>query len=436
MKRIIGAVGALALSGALGAVSAFNVEAQQAAAIPVRQVTPAVATDSGVLNSISGLRALPGNRVMVNDYVRKRVLIFDESMKRFTTVMDSAAGSPANYGTTMTPGLVPYLGDSTLIVDRSSTAFIVIDPAGKLGGIVSPPKASDLNYMTSALLDPKGRLVFRGYRRAPIGARGAAPLPQAAVGTTTIGPAGPDSAPILRGDFDARTVDTVGMFHINATKSVMTRTDPAKTGGISGFGGQMINPLPQTDDWTLLPDGTIAIVRAQDYHIDWIAMDGKVTSTPKMAFDWRRITLEEKQHLIDSVKSANERFQDSIRQHGPPNPDGSPRFFPPNVFVEPSEVPDYYPPVRAGQVKADFEGNVWILPSTSSASNGGLLFDVVNRKGEVFERVQLPLGMNLVGFGRGGVVYMSPSSTVFLPAGQTTTLARATVMRPGAVINP
>jgi hypothetical protein len=60
------------------------------------------------------------------------------------------------------------------------------------------------------------------------------------------------------------------------------------------------------------------------------------------------------------------------------------------------------------------------------------LFDVVNRKGEVFERVQLPLGMNLTGFGPGGAVYMSPSSTLFLPAGQTTTLARATVIRPNA----
>jgi hypothetical protein len=134
------------------------------------------------------------------------------------------------------------------------------------------------------------------------------------------------------------------------------------------------------------------------------------------------------------VKAVNQKYQDSVRQHGPPGPDGNPRFFPPAVFVEPAEVPDYYPPVRAGQVKADFEGNVWILPSTSSASNGGLLFDVVNRKGEVFERVQLPLGMNLIGFGPKGVVYMSPSSTLFLPAGQTTTLARATVIRPGAAV--
>jgi hypothetical protein len=108
------------------------------------------------------------------------------------------------------------------------------------------------------------------------------------------------------------------------------------------------------------------------------------------------------------------------------------------MVVEPKELPDYYPPVRAGQVKADPEGNVWILPSTSSLAKGGLLFDVVNRKGEVFERVQLPANRNLLGFGPDGVLYLSPPPAPFVAgASVETRLERVQVIRPaGAVIKP
>ena len=40
-------------------------------------------------------------------------------------------------------------------------------------------------------------------------------------------------------------------------------------------------------------------------------------------------------------------------------------------------------------MKLDFDGNLWIPPTTTRDARGGLLYDVVNRKGEVIERVQL-----------------------------------------------
>jgi hypothetical protein len=80
---------------------------------------------------------------------------------------------------------------------------------------------------------------------------------------------------------------------------------------------------------------------------------------------------------------------------------------PPDV-VPPSDLPDYVPPVLgSGTMRADPEGNLWILPSTSAQSAGGLLYDVVNRKGELFQRVRLPAGRALEGFGAGGVVYLT-----------------------------
>jgi hypothetical protein len=73
-----------------------------------------------------------------------------------------------------------------------------------------------------------------------------------------------------------------------------------------------------------------------------------------------------------------------------------------------SEMPNYVPPIRVGSVRADQDNNVWILPSTSSRSiNGELVYDVVNRKGELFQRVRLPVGRSIVGFGKGGVLYLA-----------------------------
>jgi hypothetical protein len=227
----------------------------------------------------------------------------------------------------------------------------------------------------------------------------------------------PDSAPLLRADFDARTVDTIGMIKIPVQKSVTISSSNF------GMSGMVVNPLPASDEWTLLPDGTIAIVRGQDYHIDWLSPDGKLTSSPKMPFDWKRITLEDKQQIIDSVKKLNAEREAKAPPPPPPTP-GQPAFpRMPFVTIEPSDLPDYYPPVRSGQVFADRDGNVWILPSTSSAAKGGLLYDVVNRNGEIFERVQLPKSRNLAGFGPNGIIYMG-----YVTAGKAK-LERARVAR-------
>ena len=58
-------------------------------------------------------------------------------------------------------------------------------------------------------------------------------------------------------------------------------------------------------------------------------------------------------------------------------------------------------------IDADYDGNVWILPSTTTQAGGGLLYDVVNRKGEVALRVRLPDGRALEGFGPNGTVYLT-----------------------------
>ena len=73
-------------------------------------------------------------------------------------------------------------------------------------------------------------------------------------------------------------------------------------------------------------------------------------------------------------------------------------------FVSPSELPDYKPPFGPGATRADAEGNLWIR--TSQNVNSLPVYDIVNRKGELIDRVQLPAGRVIAGFGAGGIVYL------------------------------
>ena len=72
-----------------------------------------------------------------------------------------------------------------------------------------------------------------------------------------------------------------------------------------------------------------------------------------------------------------------------------------------SDLPDYRPPFANGAVRADADGNLWIRTIPLKPTPGGLVYDIVSRQGELTDRLQLPPGYSLVGFGKGRVVYLS-----------------------------
>jgi hypothetical protein len=77
------------------------------------------------------------------------------------------------------------------------------------------------------------------------------------------------------------------------------------------------------------------------------------------------------------------------------------------VSVPISDIPDFYPPIRRNSAMADADGNLWILPTTSAQSqHGELVYDVVNPKKGLFQRVRMPVGRSIAGFGKGGVLYL------------------------------
>jgi hypothetical protein len=214
----------------------------------------------------------------------------------------------------------------------------------------------------------------------------------------------PDSTPILRANFDTRKIDTVAF---------MRATNPQVEMKQSPEGGMQVsvkmNPLPQNDDWALMKDGSVAVVRVLDYRIDWYKPDGTLERSAPLPFDWKRITDDEKDRMVDSLKTAAKEATARIEQMMASG--GGGRGFRPSFEpVDAQFLPDYYPPIRAGSTVADYDGNLWVLPATSSLAGqmaAMIPAGVINRKGELVERVQLPVGRSIAGFGPDGVVYLT-----------------------------
>jgi hypothetical protein len=401
--------------------------AQQAPA--VRLINQPDAVTKPIIGLAAAVRQLPGGNVLVNDIQKRQLLMFDHTLGNVTVVADSVTGGSNAYG----PGpgaIIPFFADSTLFVDPRDLSMFIIDPAGGISRVAAVPRSQDAgmlgsNIIGSPALDSKGRIVYRaGLARMmpPAGGRGNG-MPMV--------PDFPDSSAVVRVDLTSRKVDTAAWFKISKTKMNVVQSER----GISMT--SEINPMQLVDDWTVTDDGTIAIVRGRDYHVDWVDADNHITSTAKIPFDWQRLSDEDKVAVIDSAKAAMEASRAKAMAGGAGGPmvigAGGPvtvmsfstggdgggarrgaetavagMNMAPLTFVAPSELPDYRPAIAVGSVKADLDGNVWIRTSATRPGSiaGGPIYDVVNRKGELVDRVQVPSGRQVVGFGKGGIVYM------------------------------
>ena len=97
----------------------------------VRPLGPIVKVSTEPLGSVASVRHLPGGRVLVNDIISHRVLLFDSTFTKATVVADSTSATANAYGA-RPGGLIAYRGDSTLFVDPASLSMLVIDPMGKI----------------------------------------------------------------------------------------------------------------------------------------------------------------------------------------------------------------------------------------------------------------------------------------------------------------
>lgn len=472
--------------------------ARTVAGPPVRRIATASALSTTELGAITSVVELKDGRVLVNDGTRRRLLLMDTALKVVDVILDSLSEVANTYGT-RAGGLIPYRGDSVLFVDPASFAALVLDPLAHLARVRSVWRPDDMPYYSGmaggfgmASTDGRGRVVYR------IPARSGPPKVAPPAGVPYF-PSPPDSAFVVAIDIDTRALDTLGAVRI--PKLIYQVHQSAGDGFFSI--SVLNNPMPTTDDWAVLSNGTVAFLRGRDYRIDYRQADGSWTSSPKIAFDWQHLGEVEKQTFVDSAKDANRRQQmgsfvsqmirwsnlyekpypkdfkvadgfvpqaglqkdwklppgltlpatyvyacapgeepKMIQQAGgapssaapqmppmpgaPPMPAGggtpscipSPIVLsggvappPPQIrelsMIPADELPDYRPPFLAGAARADADGNLWVRTNPAKPVPGGSVYDVISAQGELVDRLQLPPGYTIVGFGKGKIVYLS-----------------------------
>ena len=349
---------------------------------PVYGVETPSARATQVFASIFGMRELPDGALLVNDPAGRRFVRLSADLRSGRALADSTGSTSAKYPQFGVRLLVPYAADSTLFVDNDARVLLVVDPQGAIARVVAHPKQSDFSYFNQPLaggpgIDARGRLVYQGGRAASRAVRSSSD----AKGN---GPNTMDTTFIVAANLDTRVPDTLAPVFIARASPVQTVTEP------NGRLRAVIRVMPvaqPTDLWTVRSDGVVAVLRAHEYHLELVGVDGSHTHGPNMPFAWNRLTEADKRSRIDSVQ----RILDSLRKAGTPfgrmiqsrsDPTGASRtdtVVPTIQFPAVAEMPDFVPPVRAGAMKADLDGRVWILPTTTLNATAGLLYDVADR---------------------------------------------------------
>lgn len=413
---------------------------------PIRIINQPVAVSKPVIGAPGGVRELPDGHILVNDLGKRQVVIYDSTLSVTTIAADSTIGArtaATTYGL-RAAGMLPYFGDSTLFIDAATMSTLVIDPHGKVARVASLPRARDVGAMISAStgLDPKGRLVYLLPPQTPVQTMHGGPNMQV-----------PDTSPVVRVDLATRKVDTIAYIKAIA----MPRVNVSRTDDGHASASVEVNPLPTLDVFAVLSDGSVAIVRGRDYRVDWLGEDGAIKQGKRIGFPWMRMSDEDKIAFIDSGKKVIEAvrrgdvgslevaktmglglvaggdpgttgMEGGGRQmigagsnHGESRGGGGAGAGHESHvgvagagwggstvnLVPPSELPDYRPAFTSGAARGDADGNLWVMTTIQHGIALGPVYDVIDRGGTLIDRVQLPAGRLITGFGKGGVVYMA-----------------------------
>ena len=363
----------------------------------VRQLGRILTTSAQTVPGIASARELRQGRVLVNDTLARRLYMFDSALTSRLVLRDSGEVAANPYGQ-FAGGMIAHRGDSTLFVNPSFASMLLIDPTGKPARGVAGPSPRELLFLAGGPFgapgfDARRRLIYRGSARdrALPPASALSPYPER------------DSAPILRFDSNARRTDTVAFVKI---PKVVITTVEEPDGRLKTAVRK--DPLPTVDDWTVLPDGTIALIRGGDFHVDWIDPNGKLVSSPRIPFPWRRLSSDAKAAFMDSVRYATDtafaaqknRLAERFEGTGiaPPEP-----MVP--EFISEGELPGNFPAFEPNSTRADPYGVLWIR--TTQRLRGEPVYYLVDRKGTAIDRVQLPPGRTIAGFGRNRTIYLA-----------------------------
>lgn len=342
---------------------------------------------------IGSVRELRDGRVLVADPRDKLVQRVDFRTGEALAIGREGSG-PQEFG--MPFRLLQAPGDTTLLYDPLNTRFLVIGPDAKPvntfrieveSGPAGPGGVRLGGGLQVRASDARGRLYGEGSSIS----MGPDNRPQSA-----------DSVALLRYDRGTSRLDTLAFIRL-----------PKSNTQVSGGQGNMrvmiggANPLAPRDEWAVFPDGRVAIVRAADYHVDWVMPDGTKRSSAPIRYTPIRMTSAEIRYEEELRNAARANQMSVSVTMGPGGRQASAQMGPPPGAppLEPlTDWPEVKPPFRSGlaSVVARPNGELWVR-RTEDARARGTLYDVIDAQGRVVQQLRLADGVTLVGFGNGTI---------------------------------
>ena len=312
---------------------------------------------------VQAVRELKDGRVIVADAKDRLVWIGDFTTGAAIQFSRQGAG-PGEYNSAS--GLFAAPGDSTMLLDMGNRRIVMIDGAGKPAGQRTLPTTATIG----------GRVMFV---RAPEFADTRGVLYANAVPAPTAGSPAGTTELVVR--LTATGADSIASI---VTPPSKPRNQVRADGTTWTTAGP--NPLAARDGWAVAPDGRIALIRAADYHVDWIASGEHVSGRPVAI---ARLPLRDADKA-DVLNPANQK-QASFNIGGATTMSTlpTPQF---------DDWPEVLPAFRARSPIVSADGRVWVERFRAAADSVPVL-DVFDATGNPVARLTLPRKTRLVGFG-------------------------------------
>ena len=321
---------------------------------------------------ISGVRELSDGRLLVSDALEESLYALDASLSTAETVARAGQG-PDEYR--QPDALFAWPADSTLMVDLGNGRITVIGP--DLGFARTIPivrqAATGIEIILPGSVDGAGRLYYQPRGDGIIR----------------------DTADVVRWDPPGGDVERVARIKLQDVTE--------RTSGGAGNVRQEVMPVPLSaeDAWAAGPDGSVAVVRSADYHVEWVRPDGAVITGP--AVDWSPVPVRDadRKEWVENMASRgvmmmvtndNGTLNASMRRggggRGAPSAD---RF----------QWPETKPPFDPDGVDVAPDGYLWVTRHVAAGDRP--LVDVFDSAGRHVATVELPQGREVVGFGESSI---------------------------------
>lgn len=323
---------------------------------------------------IGSIRELRDGRLIAVDASELTVILLD--MRAGTQMKIGRTGDgPGEY---RWPGRLHALpGDSTLLHDNSAGRLLIIQPDGKPGGFFDPNRQETDTILARArrfhvrAADARGRL-YGEAQPVRVGAGGQLELA--------------DHSAIERLAISTRARDTAALWPMR--KDANARL-------MNGF--VMTQPrmqaFPAWDHWVVASDGRIAFVFFDPYRVDFVGADRRVVRNAPIPYERIRVDdalkrqyREERERPVMAMTATRGGGSSMQKMRVP--------------YREPAEWPEFLPPFLGTSVFAP-NGLLWVPRAT--AAGRPPLFDIINGRGVLVERVELPARTKLVGFGANSI---------------------------------